>query len=207
MTYDDPEGRREKAKLLARIERYICVVWTCIHVSATCTCIYTAFVHILHCVDIEYIAYPLSYREEEMRAQGLDPAQFRDSSSVDDRILRLDLLGSDIESTTTSTRGGERNSRESRQDYTAGQQVNGNSDTVGLGNGGKSTLIAGFGTSDVCGVEDKDKDTPSSTPLPPPLGMPIVTHAKGRKEGMYTVLTLHMLSFCMVFTNCSEISL
>lgn len=117
-----------------------------------------------------------------MRAQGLDPAQFRDSSSVEDRTLRLDLLGithSEVEPTTR----GECIPRESNRN---GQQTNGTSDT----SDGKSKLIAGFGATDVCGVgdKDKDKDAPSSTPLPPPLGMPIVTHSKGRKEGMYTIL-------------------
>ena len=127
--------------------------------------------------------YPLSHREEEMRAQGLDPAQFRDSSSVEDRTLRLDLLGITHNEVEPTTRG-ECISRDSRQN---GQQTNGTSDAVGLG-GGKSKLIAGLGASDVCGVGDKDKDTPSSTPLPPPLGVPIVTHSKGRKEGVYTIV-------------------
>lgn len=133
--------------------------------------------------------YPLSYREEEMRAQGLDPAQFRDSSSVEERTLRLDLLGITHSEAETTTRG-EHISRESSRSGRSGQQTNGTSEAVGLG-GGKSAGL------DVCGVGDKDKDAPSSTPLPPPLGVPIVTHSKGRKEGkcMYTIVYVLHLSF------------
>ena len=100
------------------------------------------------------------YREEKLRAQGLDPEQFRDSNSQEEARLKLDLTQPEQPTPARVTCGqptpGEptQSSAESRRQSVAG---------------------AGVGSDRESGV--------SSTPVPPCLGVPIVTHSKGRKEG------------------------
>ena len=129
----------------------------------------------------------LTYREEQLRAQGLDPSQFRESSSFDERCLRLDL-GCGIPRETTATHG---QSTEDSRTAVAGMPQTSHMDTVGV-RGGRRTAVelSGVGVGDVGDKDkDKDKDTPSSTPLPPSLGVPIVTHSKGSKEGTCSLCT------------------
>ena len=119
----------------------------------------------------------LPYREEQLRAQGLDPSQFRDSNSFEEGALHLDLeCGIPSETTATASHG---QTTEEGSRTTVDARVGG----VGVAGGG----------CDV-GDKDKDKDTPSSTPLPPSLGVPIVTHSKGSKEGthLYCAVSQHI---------------
>ena len=102
-----------------------------------------------------------------MRARGLDPGQFRDpEEDIGHKDLRLDLppegaKGRETEESAVASRAGQRGS-----------------------GAGKPSATLQRGTREVtAAVAVEDKDTPSSTPLPPPLGVPIVTHSKSHKEG------------------------
>ena len=82
--------------------------------------------------------------------------------------------------TAAATARGKEAFSESSAAYRTGQQTS-ILGPIGLG---KSNLMEEVsGDVRVGGGGDKDKDTPSSTPLPPPLGVPIVTHSKGKKQG------------------------
>ena len=163
MTYDDPEGRREKAKLLAMIER-------CVN--------HVLFSHF----SFPSISLSLSPREEKLRAQGLDPDQYKDTDSTEGRNLRLDLAGGPhCEATTTAATtdsSGAQITVVGRPDHP--QAASSHSDP--LRNEGRSA-----GATVVSGGMD-EKDAPSSTPLPPSLGVPIVTHAKRNQEGRCTIV-------------------
>ena len=122
MTYDDPEGRREKAKLMARIER-----------------------------------------EEELKARGLDP---RGEDQQPQRAA-LQEPGTAL-APASSSRGG----RGAAKDVAEGLQ----STRLRLHKTGAQSRVQ-LGSAN-------DRDLPSSTPLPPPLNVPIVTHAsKASAEG------------------------
>ena len=180
----------------------------------TCT-LYSTLAGIQHVYM--YIIYAhtctssLTYREEQLRAQGLDPSQFRESSSFNERCLHLDLeCGIPRETSATATRD---QSTEDSRTAVDGQPQTSHVDTVGVRGGRPAAGGVGVGGGCDVGGKDKDKDTPSSTPLPPSLGVPIVTHSKGSKEGNDTPYTcrciIHYLSricqcnFAILFHQCS----
>ena len=136
VTYDDPEGRREKAKLMARIER-----------------------------------------EEELKAQGLDPRQFRDPGEEHQPTeIRL-ILPSDQPQRDTALPAASsgRRGREAAKNVSERlQSTRQKQDRTG----------ANSAQSKVQLESANDRDLPSSTPLPPPLNVPIVTHtSKASTEG------------------------
>lgn len=127
-------------------------------------------------------------REEQLRAKGLDPSQYRDSSnSLEERGLNLDLEVSHSEVATTTTNVvsqgqttmGE-NSRVLRPEQSQtttelrDRLIQEDSEAKGNGVGNR-----GRGSSRLTATADY----PSSTPVPPSLGVPIVTHSKRHQDG------------------------
>ena len=125
-----------------------------------------------------------------MRAQGLDPALFREnssSSSLEEPRWVLDIAHSEAGMNTTplhtatATRG---------QVSLGGLQTATGSrggSVAGAGSRGGSVAGAGSRGGSVAGGKDVwegDGDGVSSTPLPPALHVPIVTHSKGHREGV-----------------------
>ena len=157
-------------------------------------------------------------REEQLRAKGLDPSQYRDSSnSLEERGLNLDLEVSHSEVATTTTNVvsqgqttmGE-NSRVLRPEQSQtttelrDRFIQEDSEAKGNGVGNRGGIIRGSSRLTVTGGI-VNKDYPSSTPVPPSLGVPIVTHSKRHQDGTFTsvsiIIRLHVLIYC------SELSL
>ena len=107
-------------------------------------------------------------REEKLREQGLDPEQFREgsSSSLEEARLELDLPHSEL--TTTAPAATATATAATSGQVTLGEQTQ-----------ASSVSSRGWGVAGGAGPEGL-----SSTPLPPCLGVPIVTHSKGNKEGI-----------------------
>ena len=146
MTYDDPEGRREKAKLMARIER-----------------------------------------EEELKARGLDPRVGDQQPGEVRLVLPSEQLGGGAlpeADTAQAPAGGGRGGRGASKEGSAGLQ-SARLKLQKTGTQSKATLGPA-----------NDRDLPPSTPLPPPLNVPIVTHtSKASTEGQPVLASLLQLCF------------
>ena len=130
-------------------------------------------------------------REDKLRAQGLDPAQFQDnssSSSLEEARLVLDLTQSQTATPTTTPTTA---TPPAPATSTRGQVTMGDKPQSAAGSRGGR--VAG---GEEVGGGERDEGV-SSTPLPPALGVPIVTHSKGSREGMPTCVGTTLPPLCI----------
>lgn len=130
----------------------------------------------------------LLYRDEKLLAQGLDPRQFKDPEDGKQQEIKLVFpplpefsggTASPSEQTPVRTKSAIAKKAPSEYLQRTGEPM--------------------VERTDAQLEEVNDRDLPSSTPAPPPLIVPIVTHAKGSTEGQ-SAPTLEV-SVLNVFTS------
>ena len=132
-----------------------------------------------------------------MRAQGLDPAQFREnssSSSLEEPQWVLDIAHSETGTSTTpphtatATHG--QVSRGDGLQTATGSRGGGVAGAESRGGGVAGAGSRGWGVAGGKGRKEfwEGDEGVSSTPLPPALHVPIVTHSKGHGEGVKSSL-------------------